>query len=162
MQAAGDPVPPADLASWFTERAFHFYVASLRLPARAMRSARHAARDLRPAFADLDAACTQLRQADGMASMIVTARGRAAVAAALWTDRRSPGEDWPLTRADALILSAPAWPDSACPAPEHRLPGPCHRQPGCCPRREPGRGRAGRALAAFAVLAIPRCSLAAM
>ena len=107
LHAAGDPMPPADLASWFTERAFHFCVASIRLPAKAKVSARHAARDLRLALADLDAACAQLRQADGMASVIVTAQGRAAVAAALWADRRTPGEDGP--QADALILSAPAW-----------------------------------------------------
>jgi hypothetical protein len=116
VQAPGDPMPPPDLASWFTERAFHFYSASLRLPASAVLSARQAGRDLRPAFTDLDAACTLLRQADGMATVIVTAQGRAAVAAALWTDRRTPGDDWPqaddwpLARADALILSAPAWP----------------------------------------------------
>jgi hypothetical protein len=134
VQAPGDPVPQADLASWFTERAFHFYAARLRLPARAGLSARQAGRDLRPAFADLDAACAHLRRADGMATVIVTAQGRAAVAAALWTDRRTPGSDWPPadgwraaedwqapddrrpadgwppTGADALMLSAPAWP----------------------------------------------------
>ncbi len=126
-------MPPADLASWFSERAFHFYVAGLRLPARAVLSARHAGRDLHQAFADLDAACTGLRQADGMATLIVTAQGRAAVAAALWADRRARGSVWPPgdespagdewpaedewprpdgrpLRADALILSAPAWP----------------------------------------------------
>ena len=56
VQAAGDAAVPGDMASWFTERAFHFYVAGARLPAAMARSARHAERDLRPAFADLDAA----------------------------------------------------------------------------------------------------------
>ena len=108
VQAAGDPMPSADLTSWFTERAFHFYVAGLRLPAAGTRAARYAGRDLRPAIGDLDRACTRLRQAEGMASVIVTAQGRAAPVAALWADRAAP-DDWP-ARADALILSAPAWP----------------------------------------------------
>jgi len=116
VQASGDAAAPTDLASWCTERAFHFYVASLQLPARAVESARHASRDLRPALADLDAACTHLLQADGMASLIVTAHGRGAIAAALWSHSSMPGDDWqfdrdrPQTRADALILAAPAWP----------------------------------------------------
>jgi hypothetical protein len=110
VQAPDDPAVPADLASWFTERAFHFYVAGVGLPRMAAPSARHAGRDMRPAFADLDAACTRLRRTDGMAKVIVTAQGRAAVAAALWSDRRKTGEAGHRARADALILSAPAWP----------------------------------------------------
>ena len=35
VQAAGDPPVPADLAAWYTERAFHFYAAGLRLPTQA-------------------------------------------------------------------------------------------------------------------------------
>lgn len=105
VQAPGDPAAPSDLACWFTERAFHFYVAGLRLPGKAALSARQAGRDLRPAFADLDEACAHLRQVDGMANVIVTAQGRAAVTVALWTDSRT-GDDGP----DALILRAPAWP----------------------------------------------------
>jgi hypothetical protein len=139
LQAPGDPAVPAVLASWFTERAFHFYAADLRLPPAAVLSARHAGRDLRPAFADLDAACTRLRRVDGMASLIVTAQGRAAAAVALWSDSRMARDDWQLAesrraaspsmpgeagqqpRADALILSKPAWPKGslhlaiACP-----------------------------------------------
>jgi hypothetical protein len=108
VHVAGDPLPPADLTTWFTERAFHFYVAGLRLPARALRSARPAGRGVREAFSELDGACAQLRQADGMASVIVTAQGRAAAAAALWAGRTRP-DDGPAAQADALILSAPAW-----------------------------------------------------
>jgi hypothetical protein len=104
VQAPGDPAAPSDLASWFTERAFHFYVAGLRLPGNAALSARQASRDLRPALADLDTACAHLRQVDGMTNVIVTAQGRAAVAVALWTDSRD-GDQGP----DALILRAPAW-----------------------------------------------------
>jgi hypothetical protein len=111
VQAPGDPATPPELASWFTERAFHYYAAGLRLPPAARltvrragrRAGRQAGRDLRDACADLDAACARVRGPDGMASVIVTARGRAAVAAALWADSRP-------SRADALVLSAPAWP----------------------------------------------------
>jgi hypothetical protein len=143
VQAPGDSSAPADLAGWFTERGFHFYVAGVRLPLRAALSSRHASRDLQPAFTDLDTASGRLRRDDGMASVIVTARGRAAVAAALWSasgpassrgvhsdprgDSDSRGDSDPegdtgLARADALILWAPAWPtrgglqlDIGCP-----------------------------------------------
>jgi hypothetical protein len=140
VQAAGDPPVPAELASWFTERGFQFYVAGVRLPLGAL-SARHAERDLRSVFADLDAASACLRGPDGMVSVIVTAQGRAAFAAALWsasretsdgtegssdgtegnsdglrasdTHRESEGHQRRAGRpakADALILSAPVWP----------------------------------------------------
>jgi hypothetical protein len=132
VQAPGDPAVPDDLASWFTERAFHFYAASLHLPPSARLSTRAAGRAWQPAFADLDAACTRLRRADGMATVIVTAQGRAAVAAALWSDSRGAshvvppsrskgtagmtGDTGCPSRADALILAAPAWPAPAWPA----------------------------------------------
>jgi hypothetical protein len=101
VQAAGEPGVPADLAAWYTERALHVYVARIRLPGRALRG-RWRARKLAAVFADLDAAAGQLRQADGIDSVIVTAHGRGAVAAALWRDLRGA------TAADALILYAPA------------------------------------------------------
>jgi hypothetical protein len=143
VQAPGDSSAPADLAGWFTERGFHFYVAGVRLPIRAALTTRHARRDLQSAFTDLDTAARRLRRDDGVASVIVTARGRAAVAAALWSasgpastagghsDPRGDGDpqgdsdpqgDTCLARADALILWAPAWPtrgglqlDIGCP-----------------------------------------------
>src|ERR1700728_3996287 len=99
VQAAGDPAVPADLGAWYTERAFHFYLAGLRLPAQAPVGARPEARYLAAAFAEVDAARAHLRQADGMASVMVSAQGRGAIAAALWTARPSA--------ADALILLAP-------------------------------------------------------
>jgi hypothetical protein len=118
VQEAGDPPVPADLASWFTERGFQFYVAGVRLPLGAL-SARNAERDLRPVFADLDAASACLRGPDGMVNVVVTARGRGAFAAALWSATRPATDRW---QADALILAAPAWPahagmhlDIACP-----------------------------------------------
>lgn len=117
VQAAGDPPVPADLASWFTERGFQFYVAGVRLPFAV--SARHAERDLTSAFADLDAASACLRGPDGMVSVVVTARGRAAFAAAMWSASREATDE---RQANALILSAPVWPvraslqlDIACP-----------------------------------------------
>jgi len=144
VQAAGDPPVPPDLATWFTDRGFQFYVAGVRLPLTTL-SDRHAERDLRPVFADLDAAAACLRGPDGMVSVVVTAHGRAAFAAALWSSSREasdgqhdrdagpasdehPGRDGGQAseprpaRADALILSAPLWPprvslhlDIACP-----------------------------------------------
>ena len=100
LQAAGDPAVPSGLGDWFTERAFHFYLAGLRLPGGlALASglaltgglalaARDAGRAFGSAFADLDAACAQLRDADGIAHVIVAAHGRAALAVALWADAR--------------------------------------------------------------------------
>jgi hypothetical protein len=115
VRAPGDaPVPPG-LPAWYTERAFHFYQAGIRLPSQAPVGARPRARYLAAAFADLDAARARLL-ADGMASVIVTARGRSAIAAALWHDGRKPAA------ADALILDGPALPpgvslslDIGCP-----------------------------------------------
>jgi hypothetical protein len=139
VHAAGDPAVPGDVASWFTERAFHYYIAVLRLPGRPAPPGRPALpgrlalpgrpaltgrrgkRQLGPAFADLDAACAHLQQTDGIDHVIVTAQGRGAVAAALWSDR-GPAAAGPTATADALILSEPAWParaslhlDIACP-----------------------------------------------
>ena len=98
VQAAGDPAVPSDLADWFTERAFHFYLAGLRLPHRL--TARPGGRSLVAACADLDAACAQLRQADGIGQVIVAAQGRGALAAALWSEcgrrQRAAGDcGWP-------------------------------------------------------------------
>jgi hypothetical protein len=132
VQADGDPAVLADLASWYTERAFHFYLAGLRLPGKAALAPGRGGkpgRHLEPAFADLDAACAQLRDCDGMDIIIVMAQRRAALAAALWSDAR-PGPagigkcDPGLAPrcADALVLYAPALPatptlrlDIACP-----------------------------------------------
>jgi hypothetical protein len=144
LQAAGDPAVPSGLGDWFTERAFHFYLAGLRLPGwfllrgglslrrglalrggmaltggRAL-AGRDAGGPLGSAFADLDAACAQLRDADGIAHVIVAAHGRAALAVALWADARGAGlagggadlagggADLAGSAADAVILFEPA------------------------------------------------------
>lgn len=147
LQAAGDPAVPADLASWFTERACHFYLAGLRVPARLgrLRRSGHAAERT---FAELDAVDAHLREADGMEHVIVSAQGPAAAAAALWCSRRTRSmagagdstEPPPGHSADALILYRPAWPrgpalqlDIACPVlvlcPAGRGPGRLRHPP---------------------------------
>jgi hypothetical protein len=103
VQAAGEPAVATDLVSWYTERAFHFYLAGLRLPGPAPLPVRNPVRRLAAAFADLDAACTHLRAADGIDTVIVMASGQSAAAVALWSDARQQG-------ADALILHSPEFP----------------------------------------------------
>ena len=102
LQSARDtPVPP-DLATWFTERGFHFYVAALRWP-RAPGRLRPRGKALSAAFAELDARCEHLRTADGIDNVIVTAHGEGALAAAMWCAAASSGQ-----HPDALILYAPS------------------------------------------------------
>jgi alpha-beta hydrolase superfamily lysophospholipase len=118
VQAAGDPAVPSDLVTWFTERAFHFYLAGLRLPGqpagrpgrggRPALAGRPGADRFGPAFADLDAACRLLRESDGVDHIIVTAQDKGALAAALWTDRLDAAGA-PGSPADALILFGPAF-----------------------------------------------------
>jgi hypothetical protein len=100
---------PSDLADWFTERAFHFYLVGLRVPHRL--TARPGARSLVAACADLDAACGQLRRADGIGSVIVAAQGRGALAAALWMSGRDSEDQLAGDcSADALVLYEPELP----------------------------------------------------
>jgi hypothetical protein len=118
LQATGDPVVPADLASWFTERCCNFYLAGLRLPSASMRPWRPTRRASDRAFAELDAICARVRHEDGAEHVIVSAQGRAAAIAARWCDRRGgEGQDLfsaPRPRtADALILYQPVWPAGA-------------------------------------------------
>jgi hypothetical protein len=106
LHCLSDSFVPADLASWYTERGFHFYVAALNpqiQPGRPGGRWRHG-RQLKACFAGLDSACTYLREADGIDALIVSAHGTGALAAALWCDaRRATGP------ADALVLSNPAF-----------------------------------------------------
>jgi hypothetical protein len=129
LQATGDPVVPAGLASWFTERSCHFYLFGLRLPATSVRPWLPASRAAERAFAELDAVCAHVREADGVEHVIVSAQGRAAAVAARWcgrADASEPGLDGISAArqpaADALILYQPVWPagtrvqlDIACP-----------------------------------------------
>jgi hypothetical protein len=103
LQSTRDTPAPADLASWFTERGFHFYVAALRWPRRPGRI-RPRGRALTAAFAELDARCEHLRTADGIDNVIVTAHGEGALAAAMWCTAPTSG-----SHPDALILYAPSF-----------------------------------------------------
>lgn len=129
-QAQSDSFVPEDLASWFTARGFHFYVADLRPaefrhvaagPGHRASSHRASARrgstrragmhrggwhqsskDLQASFAGLDAASSYLREADGIDSLIVSGHGAGASTAALWCDARRDRKP-----AEALILTDP-------------------------------------------------------
>lgn len=98
-----DAFVPADLACWYTDRGFHFYVADLRAP----RAPRGPAPDSRPDgpaeyFACLDAAVRHARDADGIETVVLCAHGSGALIAALWCHARRGG-----LPADALILTSP-------------------------------------------------------
>lgn len=95
-----DAFVPADLACWYTDRGFHFYVADLRTP-------REPSPDSRPDspaeyFAGLDAAVRHVRDADGIETVVLCAHGSGALIAALWCHARRGG-----LPADALILTSP-------------------------------------------------------
>lgn len=108
---------PADLARWYNDRGFHFYVADLDPRLSLAGPARRIPRPVGVSLHQLDLACAHLREEEGIAKIILSAHGPAALAAALWCDtRRDRGQ------ADALILtdpvfsrSAPARLDIACP-----------------------------------------------
>jgi hypothetical protein len=104
LQSARDTPAPPDLATWFTERGFHFYVAALRWPRTPGPLRRRGGRALAAALAELDARCEHLRTADGIDNVIVTAHGEGALAAALWCSAPPSG-----SRPDALILYAPSF-----------------------------------------------------
>jgi hypothetical protein len=94
---------PADLARWYNERGFHFYVTDVDVREPLDGSVRRRTpRTMRAGFAALDAACRHLRQADGIDAIILSAQGDAAPAAALWCHARRT-----LRPVDALILSNP-------------------------------------------------------
>ncbi len=120
LQAAGDPVVPAGLATWFTERSCHFYLSGLRLPTRSVWPFRWDGRAEERVFGELDAVCAHLRDADGIEHVIVSAQGPAAVLAARWCDRRARARaaadglrETCRPAADALILYQPAWSPSS-------------------------------------------------
>jgi alpha-beta hydrolase superfamily lysophospholipase len=105
LHCRGDTFVPDDLASWYTERGFHFYAADMRAPGQPDRLAgrRHGSKARKACFAGLDAASAYLREAEGIDMLIVSAHGAGAVTAALWCHARRDGRP-----ADALILSSPA------------------------------------------------------
>jgi alpha-beta hydrolase superfamily lysophospholipase len=114
LQTARDATAPADLARWFTERGFHFYVAALRWPGAPRKPWQRPVTGVMAGYAEIDDRCAHLRSADGIDNIIVTAHGEGALAAALWCDaQRDDAERYDIQptggRADALILYTPAF-----------------------------------------------------
>lgn len=100
-----DHFVPADLASWYTDRGFHFYVADLRRrgdPGRLGQESRAA--ELEEYFAWLDTATQHARETDGIETMVLSAHSAGALIAALWCQARRASPS-----ADALILASPSF-----------------------------------------------------
>jgi hypothetical protein len=94
---------PADMARWYNERGFHFYVTDLDVGETiAQATRRRSARSAQAGFAVLDAARQYLREAGGIDAIILSADGPAAQVAARWCDARRA-----VRPVDALILSDP-------------------------------------------------------
>jgi hypothetical protein len=94
---------PADLARWYNERGFHFYVTDVDVAdSLDSGSRRRQNRSLQAWFSVLDGACRHLRENDGIDAVILSAEGSAASAAALWCDARRASSP-----VDALIVSSP-------------------------------------------------------
>ncbi len=103
LHCLDDPFVPAGLASWYTDRGFHFYVADLRRLADTGYAVPDSATELNAYFACLDTAARHVRDADGMETVVVGAHATGALVAALWCHARRRGRP-----ADALILASPA------------------------------------------------------
>jgi hypothetical protein len=102
LHCMSDAFVPDDLASWYTDRGFHFYVADLRTlggPGRPAHESRPEA--LGEYFACLDAAVQHVREADGIETMVLCAHAAGALIAALWCHARRG------RLADALVLTSP-------------------------------------------------------
>ena len=92
-----DPFVQPELAAWYLERGFHFYVADLRAARPRGREA-----TLAEYFGYLDSAARQVRDADGNDTILVSAHQAGAVIAALWCHARRAARS-----AEALILADP-------------------------------------------------------
>jgi alpha-beta hydrolase superfamily lysophospholipase len=104
LHCMNDAFVPADLASWYTERGFHFYVADLRLlddPGRP--AAQNHAEELGEYLACLDTAVRHVREADGIETVVLCAHASGAIIAALWCQARRASQP-----ADALVLASPS------------------------------------------------------
>lgn len=104
VHCLSDSFVPADLADWYTGRAFHFYAADLRAVTagerRAAQDGNQAAGELSECFAHLDAAAAYLRAADSIETLVVSAHAAGALIAALWCHARRGSRP-----VDALILA---------------------------------------------------------
>ncbi len=105
VHSSSGPGVPEDLARWYTERGFHFYVTDLTAPGGRRRLARLRRRAVTAArFGTLDAARRHLTEVDGIDSIVISAQSAEALTVALWCDARRAAEP-----ADAVILSCPAF-----------------------------------------------------
>jgi hypothetical protein len=108
VHCLADTFVPDDLASWYTERGFHFYVADLRPPGagEAGESQDPAAQrvpGLDGSITALDAMASHLRDAEGIDTLVVGAHASGAAIAAVWCDARRDASP-----ADAVVLAGPA------------------------------------------------------
>lgn len=102
LHELADSLAPADLVRWYNERGFHFYLTDVDISDELEPSRRRSAKSHQTAFGTLDAACTHLRETDGIDAIILSAQGSTALTAAMWCDAR------PVSRpVEALILSSP-------------------------------------------------------
>lgn len=101
VHCLGDSFVSADVADWYTERGFHFYVADLR-------TLREPGQPVDPGtllaecFSCLDAAVRHLRRADAIGAVVVGAHAAGALIAALWSHARRGSRP-----VDALVLANP-------------------------------------------------------
>ncbi len=105
VHCLGDSFVPPELAAWYVDRGFHFYVADLRTVGAGqpggIREGSVAA-ELGECFACLDAAVAHLRDGDSIDTVVVGAHGAGAVIAALWSHARRGSQP-----VDALVLASP-------------------------------------------------------
>ncbi len=105
LHCMDDPFVPADVATWYTDRGFHFYVADLRRLSETERPAQPGGRagELAEYLACLDSAAAHVRDADGIETVVLGAHGTGALIGALWCHARRGRQP-----ADALVLAGPS------------------------------------------------------
>ncbi len=105
LHCMSDSFVPADLARWYTDRGFHFYVADLRrLGDPGRPAAQTQADELGEYLACLDTAVGHVREADGIETVVLCAHAAGAIIAALWCHARRASQP-----VDALVLASPAF-----------------------------------------------------
>jgi hypothetical protein len=98
-----DAFVPGDLARWYTDRGFHFFVADLRPLGQPRRpDPGRLAEALDEHFACLDIIAAQVRSTDRVETLVVCAHAEGTLIAALWCHARRGSMP-----ADALILASP-------------------------------------------------------
>jgi hypothetical protein len=133
VHCLGDPYVQPDLATWYLQRGFHFYVADLR-------AARPRSRDatLTEYFGYLDAAVRQVRDTDGNDTVLVSAHRAGAVIAALWCHtQRAAGSPEALIMADPDFGPEQPWLYRLLGLYQPALRQPALRQPALRPGAEP-------------------------